>query len=174
METVVCPNCGSPIDIPKTMPIAVTCKECGESFGVEYDPTEFGIWGKAKIKYNDFSVKHPKILKAVKAAGAIVAVAGVAYLLHQSDENADTSTTPALSSGSEEPVPSDRIEENSYDSYDYDEEDDYSLDGCCRTCGTPLYEGSYTAPWEDGDNEYGYWTCRKCHAHNIDWDSGDD
>lgn len=141
METVVCPNCGSPINIPKTMPVAVTCKECGESFGVEYDPTEFGIWGKAKIKYNDFSVKHPKILKTVKAVGAVVAVAGVAYLLHRSD---------------------------------YDEEDDYSLNGCCRTCGASLDDAFYTMPWEDDDNECGYWTCRRCHAKNYDWDSGDD
>mgnify|MGYP000945457809 CR=1 FL=1 len=26
METVICPNCGSLISIPKTMPVSVTCK----------------------------------------------------------------------------------------------------------------------------------------------------
>lgn len=174
METVTCPNCGSDISVPKTMPVSVTCKECGAAFGVEYDPAEVGIWGKIKLKYNDFSLKHPKILKAIKVVGVLTLVSGTAYLLHQSDENSSTSTNAAISSGSYEPIPPDEIGENSYNNSAYDENDDCSLDGCCRTCGTPLYEGSYTAPWEDGDNEYGYWTCRKCHAHNIDWDSGDD
>lgn len=63
METVICPNCGSLIGIPKTMPVSVTCKKCSESFGVEYDYAEVGFFGKIKMKYNDFSVKHPKIIK---------------------------------------------------------------------------------------------------------------
>lgn len=172
MEIVVCPNCGSPIDIPKSMPFIITCKKCGESFGVEYDPSEFGIWGKAKIKYNDFSVRHPKILKTVKAVGTIVAVAGVAYLLHRPDENTTAIDSAASSDPEESSVP---IQSgDSYDDSDYDEEDDYSLNGCCRTCGASLDDAFYTMPWEDDDNEYGYWTCRRCHAKNYDWDSGDD
>ena len=66
METVICPNCGSLISIPKTMPVSVTCKKCSESFGVEYDYAEVGFFGKIKMKYNDFSVKHPKIIKMAK------------------------------------------------------------------------------------------------------------
>ena len=120
MEIVVCPNCGSPIDIPKSMPFTITCKKCGESFGVEYDPSEFGIWGKAKIKYNDFSVKHPKILKTVKAVGTIVAVAGVAYLLHRPDENTTAIDSAASSDPEESSVP---IQSgDSYDDYDYDDD----------------------------------------------------
>lgn len=176
METVTCPNCGSEIDVPKTMPVTVTCKGCGETFGVEYDPAEFGFFGKIKIKCNDFSIKHPKIVKAGKVTGMITVIVGGAYLLYKSNENTSPSTNSQISSASDSPIPPDEIGENSYDNYEYDcdEEDDYSLNGCCRTCGASLDDAFYTMPWEDDDNEYGYWTCRKCHAKNIDWDSGDD
>lgn len=29
----------------------------------------------------------------------------------------------------------------------------------CINCGRDLRNAPYTAPWEDGDNEEGYWTC---------------
>lgn len=44
----------------------------------------------------------------------------------------------------------------------------------CINCGQDLSEGVYTAPWEDGDNEYGYVICPHCRTKNIDWTSGDD
>lgn len=40
--------------------------------------------------------------------------------------------------------------------------------------GTHGSRDFYTSPWEDDDNEYGYWNCPCCNAINIDWDSGDD
>lgn len=173
METVICPNCGSLISIPKTMPVSVTCKKCSESFGVEYDYAEVGFFGKIKMKYNDFSVKHPKIIKMAKVVSAIVVVAGAAYLLHRPDENTVAIDSTA-SSTPEEPSVSASTGGDNCDDYDCDEEDDYSLNGCCRTCGASLDDAFYTMPWEDDDDEYGYWTCRRCHARNYDWDSGDD
>lgn len=44
---------------------------------------------------------------------------------------------------------------------------------CCN-CGCELRESSYTLPWEDGDNEYGYWTCNNCGAETLDLSSADD
>ena len=173
METVICPNCGSLISIPKTMPVSVTCKKCSEPFGVEYDYAEVGFFGKIKMKYNDFSVKHPKIIKMSKVVSAIVVVAGAAYLLHRPDENTVAIDSTASSTPEEPSVPASTGGGNC-DEYDCDEEDDYSLNGCCRTCGASLDDAFYTMPWEDDDNEYGYWTCRRCHARNYDWDSGDD
>ncbi len=48
------------------------------------------------------------------------------------------------------------------------------LEEKCPRCGTPLHYGFYTSPWEDGDNEYGYWTCSRCGKIVYDWASGDD
>ena len=44
----------------------------------------------------------------------------------------------------------------------------------CINCQQDLSGGVYTAPWEDGDNEYGYVICPHCGAKNIDCASGDD
>lgn len=44
----------------------------------------------------------------------------------------------------------------------------------CENCGCGLDGSIYVIPWEDDDNEYGYWICSHCHHKNIDWDSGDD
>ena len=44
----------------------------------------------------------------------------------------------------------------------------------CINCGRDLCNAPYTAPWEDGDNEEGHWTCPSCHTQNIDWASADD
>lgn len=128
METVICPNCGSLIGIPKTMPVSVTCKKCSESFGVEYDYAEVGFFGKIKMKYNDFSVKHPKIIKTAKVVSAIVVVAGAAYLLHRPDENTVAIDSTASSTPEEPSVPASTGGDNC-DDYDCDEEDDYSLNG---------------------------------------------
>lgn len=54
METVICPNCGSLISIPKTMPVSVTCKKCSESFGVEYDYAEVGFFWKNQDEIQRF------------------------------------------------------------------------------------------------------------------------
>lgn len=33
------------------------------------------------------------------------------------------------------------------------------MENYCINCGRDLRNAPYTAPWEDGDNEEGYWTC---------------
>lgn len=42
------------------------------------------------------------------------------------------------------------------------------MENYCINCGRDLRNAPYTAPWEDGDNEEGYWTCPSCHIQNID------
>ena len=44
----------------------------------------------------------------------------------------------------------------------------------CPHCGMEFDSAAYTLPWEDGDNEYGYWECPYCHIEVTDWNSGDD
>ena len=44
----------------------------------------------------------------------------------------------------------------------------------CENCGHCLDDSIYFAPWEDDDNEYGFWICSSCRHKNIDWASGDD
>ena len=39
--------------------------------------------------------------------------------------------------------------------------------GECESCGLSLYGGDYHAPWEDGDNEYGYIKCPHCSHKNV-------
>lgn len=46
--------------------------------------------------------------------------------------------------------------------------------GECINCQCDLEGGEYVAPWEEGDNEYGYVICPCCGCHNTDWASGDD
>ena len=48
------------------------------------------------------------------------------------------------------------------------------MDNYCINCGKDLRNAPYTLPWEDGDNEEGYWICPRCHTKNIDWSSSDD
>ena len=47
--------------------------------------------------------------------------------------------------------------------YVRDEEDDGPT---CINCGYSLRGGSYTGPWEDGNNEYGYVICPHCRCKN--------
>ena len=44
---------------------------------------------------------------------------------------------------------------------------------CCE-CGCELRGAAYTLPWEDGDNDYGYWTCPSCGEETIDFSTVDD
>jgi DNA-directed RNA polymerase subunit RPC12/RpoP len=48
------------------------------------------------------------------------------------------------------------------------------MENRCINCGKSLRNAPYTSPWEDGDNEEGYWICPSCHAKIIDWDSSDE
>lgn len=177
MEYATCPNCGNKIPISRFLPSKVSCKKCKMEFGVEYSPEEFGICGKAKIKWNQFALTHPTIVKTIKIAAGVVAVAGIGYIVYQHHNNEDSiSDSEEIDESPSSSLPEEVTDSDvSIDDTESDCDDEScSLIGCCRNCGTPLYEGSYTMPWEDGDNEYGYWTCAYCHAQNIDWDSGDD
>lgn len=40
----------------------------------------------------------------------------------------------------------------------------------CTNCGQSLSGGSYTLPWEDGDNPDGYIKCPHCGYVNFEWD----
>lgn len=44
----------------------------------------------------------------------------------------------------------------------------------CENCGASLERASYTMPWEDDDNAYGYYTCPRCGHENIDYSTCDD
>lgn len=44
----------------------------------------------------------------------------------------------------------------------------------CENCGWDLDNAEYVQPWEDDDNEYGYYICSKCHKNTTDYSSGDD
>lgn len=39
--------------------------------------------------------------------------------------------------------------------------------GTCINCGQSLTRGTYTAPWEDGDNSEGFVTCPHCGCYNY-------
>ncbi len=39
--------------------------------------------------------------------------------------------------------------------------------GCCESCEESLQYGDYHAPWEDGDNAYGYVVCPHCGHKNY-------
>lgn len=177
MESVTCPACGCELPISIFMPASVRCKKCKATFEVEYDPAELNFWGKAKVKYNNFSIKHPHIIKGLKVVviGAAVSVAGYCIGKH-AIENSTSSTNESLPASEDPSTDCDLLGNDYDDDVECDDAgyDDHPLDGYCRTCGAPLYEGFYTAPWEDDDNEYGYWTCRRCHAINIDWSTSDD
>ena len=40
----------------------------------------------------------------------------------------------------------------------------------CANCGQSLSGGSYTAPWENGNNSDGYIKCPHCRYINYEWD----
>lgn len=44
----------------------------------------------------------------------------------------------------------------------------------CEKCGWDLEGSDYTMPWEDDDNEYGYYICRHCHHKNEIIEDDDD
>lgn len=43
----------------------------------------------------------------------------------------------------------------------------------CEYCGNSLRGGSYTAPWEDDDNAYGYVICPHCKRKNVRYTDDD-
>ncbi len=75
--TVVCPNCGSEITVPKRKKKFIKCPSCdmdGLEFGLDYfdenDDPKLSPWEK-------FSKEHPKVAKGLETAGAL-AILGLA------------------------------------------------------------------------------------------------
>ena len=53
---------------------------------------------------------------------------------------------------------------------DYEDDDEWfepDAAGDCGSCGQSLDGAEMTSPWEDGDNLYGYATCRYCGGKNM-------
>lgn len=44
----------------------------------------------------------------------------------------------------------------------------------CENCGQSLKGSEFSAPWEDGDNEYAYVRCKYCGYKNIVYGFGGD
>lgn len=92
MESVICPNCGSKISIPDSMPDDVICEKCQSKFGVMYEAIE-PLTFKEKIW--KFTHDHRKKI----AAGLIIgAIAYQGYLWYQRlMERNSSEETPILS-----------------------------------------------------------------------------
>lgn len=43
----------------------------------------------------------------------------------------------------------------------------------CTVCGWPLAGSTYVQPWEDGDNENGYFICSHCKGITFDFSDDD-
>ena len=136
MVTVTCPSCGCELPISKFMPASVCCKKCKATFEVEYDPAELNFWGKAKVKYNNFSIKHPRIIKGLKVFGIGAAVSAFGYFIGKpAIENFASSTKESLPT-SEDPLtdcvtPITQIEESSESSNDvFDEPVTHTAEEC--------------------------------------------
>ena len=44
----------------------------------------------------------------------------------------------------------------------------------CERCGSSLERGSFSLPWEDGNNKYAYVRCPHCGYKNIKYGYGED
>ena len=58
--------------------------------GVEYSPEEFGICGKTKIKWNQFTVAHPTMAKTIKISVGAIVLAGIGYIAYQHHNAGDS------------------------------------------------------------------------------------
>lgn len=192
MLIVTCPHCSSSAPVPPDLPEVFVCPHCTAKLKLIYHPVPSAVsrfaarvrstYSSAASSVKSFVQEHPKTTAAIAAAGGFL----LYYFSHADcpDEALLPSTDEALpASLPEEKSPSSEIEElsdgssqesESYADDDTDEDSYVGLCGYCYNCGSPLAGGFYTSPWEDDDNEYGYWNCPCCNAINIDWDSGDD
>ena len=133
-----------------------------------------GVW--------DFTKKH---YKEIIGAGIL---AGIAVWVMHANSQSDGGTAELPDSNTDFtpkdiPVktPNDCPDAGNNPSDDEDDNEEltdwdylsYSVNHCIN-CGSSLAGGYYTAPWEDDDNEYGYWECPCCGAINYDWNSADD
>ena len=175
MPVCTCPNCGHSIEIHGFMSTKVKCKSCKASFGVEYEDENGTVYSGG---WKGFSQKHPNFIKGLgwTVAGVMFVVGTGLAIASKFETLAESSHAPEDSSGTGTDDPSCIPEQQAaYHFDDYDDQSASSFDSeCCRTCGIPLAGSDYTLPWEDDDNDLGYWKCDNCGAINYDWNSGDD
>lgn len=192
MLTVTCSSCNTQSVVPDDRPNEIICSGCGKSLLLRYpEQKEARALSKVKTTASNvasatlaFAKRHRKAL--IRIGVGILAVAGGAWGYKQLSEQVSQPELPQSDSSPDldasydlQPVESDETDDSnerdiSY-SNDYSDFDILSyLSENCENCGASLAGGYYTAPWEDGDNEYGYWICPRCGHTNIDWDSVDD
>ena len=186
MLTAVCPHCSGSIQVPSTPTEVFVFPHCRTKLKLLYTPAPSAAQrlvskarsacGKAASSVQQFVKSHPKATVALTAAGGFLL-----YCLAQSDSS--PSAQPADSrplAPSSCPPDQTSVSASHFESEAEAENEEeipvpyVGLCGYCYNCGSPLAGGFYTDPWEDGDNEYGYWNCPCCNAINVDWDSGDD
>lgn len=199
---VTCPKCHKELEIPDDKPTSMKCPHCNATLTFKYSDNE-GDESKQetekiplKLKAKDFWNKH-KVKIIVGVATVIGTIATIVW--HKNRESSEESSRNLLDSLPKlEPdklanvvIPSNNEpEESQDDEYYYGNGDEYSdddeefdceewgilgyLSNYCYNCGAKLSNGLYTDPWEDGSNEYGYWTCLCCGAINEDYNSADD
>lgn len=182
----VCPYCDEKL--------ALTYSDSDHSVTAESTkpvPAKAGLFSKigatckgAVNKTVTIAREHPAATITIAAA----AIGAIGYLLFGKDKLDELLSTQSSSENNDtlghEPdsisIAGDAqvIEGTSSDDSEEDEYTDWDilsyLGEHCRNCGASLAGAYYTDPWEDGDNECGYWTCPRCGAINNDWDSADD
>lgn len=187
MLTTVCPHCSGSIQVPSTPTEVFVCPHCRTKLKLLYTPVPSAAQklvsktrsacGRAASSVTQFVKAHPKTTVALTAAGGFLLC-----WLTQSDDPPSTKPSPAdpqpLAPSpcppETEPVSDFELEPEAEEAEEEAFTPYVGLCGYCYNCGSPLAGGFYTDPWEDGDNEYGYWNCPCCNAINVDWDSGDD
>lgn len=186
MLAAVCPHCSGSIQVPSTPTEAFVCPHCRTKLKLLYKPAPSAAQklvskarsacGKAASSVRQFIKDHPKATVALTAAGGFLL-----YSLTQSDSLPSArpaASAPKLPAPSPCPPETEPVSDFELEPEAEEEEEAFEpyvgLCGYCYNCGSPLAGGFYTSPWEDDDNEYGYWNCPCCNAINIDWDSGDD
>lgn len=189
MLIATCSSCGTQNPIDESRPDEVICSGCHKTLHLNYPDTEQKVSMKTRVKTS--------VSNAVSATGAFVKRHRKAILLgmlavgglfweykRQSDASCQLPQSPTPTSDpfdSLSDVADEVVNDPVYYEPDDSDEDTYTdwdilsyLSENCMNCGAPLAGGYYTSPWEDDDNEYGYWVCPRCGCINTDWNSGDD
>lgn len=192
--TITCPKCHKEIPIPDDKPSTVKCPHCKATLAIKYRGDESSNEPEQTEK-TSFGTKVKNIWrehkgKIIAGTVAVVTVVVGAIVIHRTikdssvDSDADSDLLPP--SNPEPPTTPPDPYDLAVDPWATDDDDEFPEDDLsdleyssflqekCPRCGTPLYYGFYTVPWEDGDNEYGYWTCSHCGKIIYDWASGDD
>lgn len=118
----------------------------------------------------DLSGVADSVTAGLQTAGTILSnacVNAVTEIASGQPDRYELAVDPWATDDDDKEFPEDDVDLSDLEYYPFLEEK-------CPRCGTPLHYGFYTSPWEDGDNEYGYWTCSRCGKIVYDWASGDD